>query len=112
MYIVSELGFANAQWAAAVIETSQELIETNSRAQLPAAQELIAQCVIAMTPATQPGVGHEVIKPSQREELEEAVQDVAPPPTASQTIQPSCSAQTVYTLVQYFVFDDTRSGFD
>ena len=122
LYIVSELELVAARWDAAVTEIAQEMNAMNSGAQPPVAQDVIAttsvthpvvaQYVIAMTPTTQPAATQEIIQPSQREEAEAAAQDVAQPPTPSHTIQLSCSAQTVYTLFQSFVFDDTRPGFD
>ena len=110
----AELEAAAARWAASLPETPEEMIAASPVAQPAAGQEVIAQ-----TPGAPPAAGQEVVAatPGAQQAVAQRVvaqasvaQHVSPP--ASQTIQASSYTQTVSTMHQSFVYDDTRSGYD
>ena len=96
---LAELEAAAARWAASFPETPEEMI-----AATPGAEPAAGQEVVAPTPGAQPAAGQDVVAQAS------VAQAVSPP--ASQPIQASSTTQTVYSMLQSFAYDDTRSGYN
>ena len=110
----AELEAAAARWAASLPETPEEMIAPNTGVQPAAAHE-----VLAPTTGAQPAAGQEVVAPTSvaqpaaaQEVVAQASVAQAVSPPASQPIQASSTTQTVYSMLQSFAYDDTRSGYN